>query len=287
MPSDAPGPIELNREPADERRPDVIAVHGFIQTLASWRHLVPRLAALGKRTCAFDLKGHGGSPSPADDKYSLEDHAAPILAFIRDNDLRDLTLIGHSFGGSVALLLAVRLARENRLRALVVIDSFIDASVLRIRLLRVLGLAGGPLAALAFRWEPLARFAMKLGLWMLCRHPERIEESAAAAYAANLSRQDHAQALIATGRFIVDEEYAELRANFSTIEVPTLIVWGAQDRMLSPANADRLHAAIPRSELFRVEDCGHIPHEERAEIVVEKIADFLTKHAPAASTKRD
>src|SRR5262249_52781332 len=155
------------------------------------------------------------------------------------------------------------------------------------RLLRVLGLAGAPLAALAFRWEPLARFAVKLGLWMLCRHPERFEEAAVAAYATNLSRQDHANALIATGKFMVDDDYAELRANFSTIEVPTLIVWGAQDRLLSPANADRLHAAIPRSELFRVEGCSHIPHEERPEIVVEKIADFLTKHAPAASTKRD
>src|SRR5262249_18585393 len=149
-------------------------------------------------------------------KYSLEDHAAPILDFIRDNDLRDLTLIGHSFGGSVALLLAVRLARESRLRALVVVDSFIDASALRIRLLRVLGLAGAPLAALAFRWEPLARFAVKLGLWMLCRHPERFEEAAVAAYATNLSRQDHANALIATGKFMVDDDYAELRANFST-----------------------------------------------------------------------
>src|SRR5262249_60991157 len=127
----------------------------------------------------------------------------------------------------------------------------------------------------------VARCARTLGRWLMCRDAARIEQSAAAASAANLSRQDHAQALVATGRFIVDEESAELRANFSTIEVPPLIVWGAQDRMLSPANADRLHAAIPRSELFRVEDCGHIPHEERAEIVVEKIADFLMKHAPS------
>jgi pimeloyl-ACP methyl ester carboxylesterase len=282
MPSDTPDRTELNREPADERKPDVIAVHGFIQTLVSWRHLVPKLAALGKRTCAFDLKGHGGSPCPADEKYSLEDHAAPILAFIRDHDLRDLTLIGHSFGGSVVLLLAIRLAGEGRLRALVIIDSFLDASALRIRLLRAFGLAGGPLAALAFRWEPLARLAVRLGLWMLCRHPERFEDSAVAAYAANLSREDHARALIATGRSVVDAEYAALRAKLPTIDAPTLIVWGAQDRLLSPVNADRLHAAIPQSELFRVEDCGHVPHEERPEIVVEKIAAFVAAHAPSA-----
>jgi pimeloyl-ACP methyl ester carboxylesterase len=274
-------PTELNRVPADERKPDVIAVHGFIQTLVSWRHLVPKLAARGKRTCLFDLKGHGGSPCPADQRYSLENHAAPILAFIRDNDLRDLTLIGHSFGGSVALLLAIRLAREGRLRALVIIDGFLDASALRIRLLRAFGLAGGPLAAPVFRWEPLARFAVRLGLWMLCRHPERFEDSAVAAYAANLSRQDHAQALIATGRFILDAEYAALRAKLPTIDVPTLIVRGAQDRLLAPASADRLHAAIPQSELFRVEDCGHIPHEERPEIVVEKIAAFVVAQAAA------
>jgi pimeloyl-ACP methyl ester carboxylesterase len=282
MSSDAPRLLELHRVPPDENKPDVIALHGYIQTLVSWRHLAPKLAEQGRKVCLFDLKGHGGSPAPPDGKYSLEDHAAPILAFIRGNDLRGLTLIGHSFGGSVALLLAIRLAREDRLRALVIIDSFIDASPLRIRLLRAFGLAGGPLAALALRWEPLARFAVKLGLWTLCRHPERIEESAVAAYAANLLRPDHAQALIETGRRVVDAEFAELRANLPIIDVPTLIVWGKQDRLLPDANADRLRAAIAQSQPLRVDDCGHIPHEERPEIVVDRIAAFLAAHVPAA-----
>ena len=84
------------------------------------------------------------------------------------------------------------------------------------------------------------------------------------------------------GRRVVDAEFAELRANLPIIDVPTLIVWGKQDRLLPDANADRLRAAIAQSQPFRVDDCGHIPHEERPEIVVDRIAAFLAAHVPAA-----
>jgi pimeloyl-ACP methyl ester carboxylesterase len=279
MPSAAPNLVELNRVPPHEQRPDVIALHGFLQTLDSWRHLAPKLAARGARFTAFDLKGHGGSPCPPDGKYSLADHAAPILNFVRDNDLRGLTLIGHSFGGAVALRVAVRLVEEGRLRALVLVDSFLDPDAFRIRLLRTLG----PLVASRLGWvlrrAPLARLAVRIGLWMLCRHPERIEPEAIEAYAANMRQPDRVRALIETGRQIAAAEYAQLWAELPSIEVPTLIVWGRQDRLLRENAAARLHGRLRGSELFVVDDCGHIPHEERPEIVVEKIAAFVCARA--------
>ncbi len=282
MSSEAPGLPELHRVPPDEKQPDVIALHGFIQTLDSWRHLAPKLAAHGKRVCLFDLKGHGGSPCPADGKYSLEDHAAPILAFIRDNDLHGLTLVGHSFGGGVALLVAIRLAQEGkrRLAALVLIDSFIDPGASRTRLLRAFGLLGGPIVAPLLRWEPLARLAVKTGLWMLCRHPERIEESAVEAYAANLRQPDHVQAVLETGRRATDAEYAELQQNLHLVDVPTLIVWGRQDRLVPFASGADLKQKLPNAQLLAIEDCGHIPQEEQHAIVAEKVAAFVS--APGA-----
>src|ERR1051326_4569579 len=279
MPSAAPDLVELNRVPPHEQRPDVIALHGFLQTLDSWRHLAPKFAARGARFTAFDLKGHGGSPCPPDGKYSLADHAAPILNFIRDNDLRGLTLIGHSFGGAVALRVAVRLVGEGRLRALVLVDSFLDPDAFRIRLLRTLGPLVASRLGWVLRWAPLARLAGRIGPWMLCRHPERIEPEAIEAYAANMRRPDRVRALIETGRQIAAAEYAQLWAELPSIEVPTLIVWGRQDRLLRENAAARLHGRILGSELFVVDDCGHIPHEERPEIVVETIAAFASARA--------
>jgi pimeloyl-ACP methyl ester carboxylesterase len=272
--------IELHRFPADENRPDVIALHGLMQTLHSWRHLRPKLAGRGKRLCAFDLKGHGGSPCPADGKYSLEDHAAPILAFIRDNDLHGLTLVGHSFGGSVALLVAARLMEEGkrRLAALVLVNSFFDPSALRIRLLRGLALSAGPVAAPLLQWEPLARLAVRIGGWTLCRRHDHVDDAIVTSYAANLRQRDRVDALIETGRQITTADYVGLQQKLPTIDVPTLIVWGRQERLLPFASCADLHRKFPNAQLFPVEDCGHIPHEEQCEIVTEKIAAFVATH---------
>ena len=281
MPSDASGPTKLYQVPPEEKKPDVIALHGFIQTLESWRYLVPKLAERGKKVCTFDLKGHGRSPAPADGRYSLEDHAAPILAFIRDNDLRDLTLVGHSFGGSIALLLAIRLMEEGRrrLRSLVLVDSLVSSQALRIRLLRAFGLLVGPIASPILTWDSLAELAVKAGFMAICRHPGRIDADAVKAYAANLRQPERARALIQTGRQITPEDYVELQAKLSTIDVPTLIVWGRQDQVVPFASGEALQRQLPHARLFPVEDCGHIPQEEQPEIVVDKIAAFVADPA--------
>src|SRR5690606_30017150 len=72
-----------------------------------------------------DLKGFGDSPQPLDDAYTLRDQVALVAAFIRERDLRELTLIGHSYGGGVSLLTALELQAdgEDRLSRLVLIDN--------------------------------------------------------------------------------------------------------------------------------------------------------------------
>src|SRR5260370_36733058 len=100
----------------------VVALHGFHATLASCRRLMPLLP--DRALWLFDLKGHGASPCPADGKYTVRDQADLVLARILEEDLRELTLVGHSFGGGVALLVAIALVKEgNRLTRLVLVDS--------------------------------------------------------------------------------------------------------------------------------------------------------------------
>src|SRR5437870_1114727 len=99
------------------------ALHGFLATLESWRGLVPLVP--DRELWLFDLKGHGASPCPADGKYTVQDQADLVLARILEEDMRELTLIGHSFGCGVALLVAIALVKEakGRLTSLVLIDS--------------------------------------------------------------------------------------------------------------------------------------------------------------------
>ena len=84
-------PLELHYEAYGQGNP-IIFLHGLGGTLYTWRHLVGPLAP-HYRLILFDLKGAGKSPKPFDDKYSMFDQAELIYRFIRQNDMRDVTLV--------------------------------------------------------------------------------------------------------------------------------------------------------------------------------------------------
>src|SRR6266705_2036522 len=101
----------------------IIALHGLGGTLYSWRELKSRFP--NHQLILLDLKGAGGSPKPHDKHYSIRGQANLILQLIRDNDLKKLTLMGNSYGGAVALFLAIKLSEDHsgRLASLILIYS--------------------------------------------------------------------------------------------------------------------------------------------------------------------
>jgi pimeloyl-ACP methyl ester carboxylesterase len=84
--------------------PSVLLLHGIINCAYAWWQLAPQLALAGYRVYSLDLPGHGASDLPAD--HHIDSIAAQVSAAIEALDLRDLTLIGHSWGGATALALA-------------------------------------------------------------------------------------------------------------------------------------------------------------------------------------
>src|SRR5919106_720766 len=116
-PPDAPVKLYYRDEGSG---PPLLLIHGFGASTFTWRYVAPDLARTN-RVIAVDLKGFGQSDKPFDERYSVYDQAELLAQLIQEKDLRDLTLVGHSFGGGVALLLALeakeRLAgRISRLR---------------------------------------------------------------------------------------------------------------------------------------------------------------------------
>ena len=65
-----------------------------------------------------------------------------------------------------------------------------------------------------------------------------------------------------------------LPALVSEVRVPTLIVWGRNDRWVPLADADRFAAAIPGSRKVVLEECGHVPQEERPAEIVHLLEEF-------------
>ena len=87
------------------RRPVVVLVHGLASSSTTWADVMP---LLGRRAhvVAPDLLGHGGSAKPRSGDYSLGAHAAGLRDLLAILDLQRATVVGHSFGGGVALQFA-------------------------------------------------------------------------------------------------------------------------------------------------------------------------------------
>jgi pimeloyl-ACP methyl ester carboxylesterase len=100
-------PVRLWVEEHGQGEP-VLMIHGLGASIYTWRHLIPDLSR-SFRIIAVDLKGAGKSDKPLDEAYGILDQAALLKVFVDRKGLSNLTIVGHSFGGGVALALALDL----------------------------------------------------------------------------------------------------------------------------------------------------------------------------------
>ena len=250
----------------------VLCLHGFGGNLYSWRNFIEPLSK-DHQLILIDLKGFGKSPKPNDTRYSPLDHADLIYRFILEHDLKQLTLIGNSFGGGLSLLLAIMLKESGelaRLKSMILIDSAAYKEYLPafLRLLSV------PIVNL-FAYLIPSRFAAKQVLDLSYYDPNKITKAQIDAYARPLSAPGARHALLETGKQLVPPNFDELVVQYKTIETPTLIVWGREDKVLPLESGERLNRDLQNSTLKIIDQCGHIPQEEKPEGTAVLTLNFL------------
>ena len=267
-------PIELHHKIYGAGNP-VLCIHGFGASLYSWRNFVDPLSQ-NYQLILIDLKGCGDSPKPPDSHYSTKDHADLIYKFILDHDLKNLTLIGNSFGGALSLLLSVMLLENEpgRLRSLILID----AGAYKEYIPGYLKLIGVPIIGAAAIYLVPAKYAAKSILKLAYYDPGKITKEQIEAYAAPIAAPGGKHALLETGKQIIPPNIDELVTKYKDINVPTLIIWGKQDKIINPIVGDLLDQAIPNSTLKWIDQCGHVPQEEKPEETVPLVLDFLASH---------
>src|SRR3989442_1437873 len=100
----------------------------------------------------------------------------------------------------------------------------------------------------------------------------------------SLGDADCRQALVHTLRTIIAPSGQRVNATdrlYLAAGLPTMIVWGEQDRVIPPAHAHAAHAAMPGSRLELFPDAGHFPHRSNPRRFVEVLLDFVRSTAPA------
>ncbi|MDA0328204.1 MAG: alpha/beta fold hydrolase [Gemmatimonadetes bacterium] len=252
-----------------------LLLHGYGGSSFTWRFWAQALAARG-RVILVDMKGFGEAPKPDDGRYGPEELAALVVEYLEQHDLRRLTLIGHSLGGGVSLLatLALMDRGSGRIERLVLVAS----ASYRQRLPPFVALARWPrLSAVLLRIVG-ARRVIRQVLRAIVHDRRSVTEDQVRAYARSLESADGVRAALDAGRQIVPASIDELAARFREIDIPTLVLWGRQDRVVPLSNGRRLAAELPQATLTILDECGHLPPEELPEESLAALENFLDDH---------
>ena len=247
----------------------VILLHGFGASTYSWRNVMPALAA-SFRVIAIDLNGFGYTQRPRTfESYTREGQADLVLRVMDTLGIRSAHLMGHSYGGGLSLFIASR--HPKRVRSLVLVDSSAPtyANDRRSRAASVKPLLGLYLRSVVLRPGTVRRALLHSFYDDSLVTPELVHE-----YYERLRVEgvvDAYHGLTAPTRN--ESEPVELEK----IRVPALIVWGAEDLLISVAAGRRAAERMPDAEFVVLKAVGHVPMEEKPEELIRLVLPFLER----------
>lgn len=265
--------------------PVVLLVHGMAGSSLTWRHVLPALAERFT-VVAPDLLGHGESSKPHGE-YTLGTQANLLRDLLNALGHDRATFVGQSFGGGVTMQLAYQF--PERCERLVLVDAGGLGREVH-GLLRALT-APGAEQAFALVSAPVVRDAASKVLGWLHRMGLRQSPAGEEIWRSysSLADADARWALFRSLTGVVDlggQSVAAADRLYLAAEIPTLIVWGADDPFIPVRHAIATHEAIPGSRLEIFLGVGHYPHCEAPARFVQVLVDFIATTAPAQVSER-
>ena len=248
----------------------LLLFHGLGASVATWRDNIGPLAR-SFRVVAVDLPGHGDSEKP-----NIDYHPAAMVRFIASfaeaTGLDRPAVIGNSVGGALGLMTALK--HPDLVSGLVLVDSASlgrDVS-LYIRLVSV------PLLGEVLESSKIggSRFMLKHVFHdPSFATPELVDEL----YRSHRMRGAKEAVVRVIRRTVsllgVRDEYV-LTDRLESLPIPTMVVWGANDRIFPVSQAYHSSASSPRTTLHVFDDCGHWPHMEKADAFNAAVVNFLS-----------
>jgi pimeloyl-ACP methyl ester carboxylesterase len=256
--------------------PAILFIHGLTGSHRNWAHLVGKLDA-DHRVLAPDLFGHGASEKLMGD-YSLGAHAATLRDLLDRLDIEQVILVGHSFGGGIAMQFCY-LFPERVERLVLVSSGGLGRSVSPLLRAATVPGAGLVLPLIASGWvrrrvEAAGRVLTSRG-WRARSDTTEIWRGF-----TSLADADSRRAFLATTRGVIDPGGQTVSAHDHLpmgIGVPTLVVWGTRDRMIPAWHATTAHQVIADSRVVLFEGAGHFPHLDQPERFAQLLSDFIRR----------
>lgn len=250
----------------------LVLLHGTGASLHTWDGWVEALTDQ-YRVIRFDLPGFGLTGPDPQANYTIEHYAAVVVAVLDALGVQRAVLAGNSLGGHVAWATAV--LHPERVTHLVLVDATgypfePDSIPLGFRIART------PVLNRLME-QVMPRPIVRGSVENVYGDPSLVTEELVDRYFDLTAREGNRRALADRLRQI---KPGPLSDRIPEIAVPTLILWGGQDRLVPPSLGDRFEDEIAGSRLVRFPALGHVPHEEDPAATVAVVREFLAESDP-------
>lgn len=281
----------------DPNNPAVILLHGFPESHRTWRGIAPLLQDRFYLVMP-DQRGFAGSDLPQDvDAYRTDTLIDDIFALAEALGIGKFVLVGHDWGGAIAWGAALR--GDPRLTRLAIINaphpvvfqkSLIEDSDQRAASQYITAFRAPDfekmVEAKGFDWFFATTFARHVDVSKISQDEKRqyiTDWSQPGAFDAMLNWYRGSKVIVPSPGVTVPLPDWLLRA-FPKVRVPTLVVWGMQDKALLPIQLDGLDALVDDLHIVRLRDVGHFAPWEAGTAVAAALELFLAADVEASAT---
>jgi pimeloyl-ACP methyl ester carboxylesterase len=232
------------------KRPPVILIHGAGGIHLSWPPQIRRLA--GEKIYTLDLPGHGKSEGAG--RQSVDEYADDVVAFMNEMNIRAAVIVGHSMGGAVALTLALKYPKQVLGLGLLGSGSKLPVAP------TLLETVGNPIA-----FESAVDMANEN-----CFSAETRRNLIEISKRTMLEMRPP----VLLGDFLACNVF-DVTSQLDKINLPTLIICGAEDKMTPVKFSELLHDGIINSQLHVLENAGHMVMLEQPDAVADLLKQFI------------
>ncbi|MCK0177224.1 alpha/beta fold hydrolase [Mycolicibacterium sp. F2034L] len=251
----------------------LLLIHGMAGSSETWREVLPALSKT-YRVIAPDLLGHGQSAKPRSD-YSLGAFAVLLRDLLDELGVASATVIGQSLGGGVAMQFMYQ--HPEYCRRLVLLNSGGLGPDVGWTL-RVLSAPGAEFLLPLIAPPGVVTVGNKLRAWFAARDVRSPRAAEMWSAYTSLADAQTRQAFLRTLRSVVDyrgQAVSALNRLHLSAELPTMVIWGDQDRIIPVEHAYAVQQALPSCRLEVLGGVGHFPHVERPGVVVDLLSQFI------------
>jgi haloalkane dehalogenase len=250
--------------PVEEPKGTVLCLHGYPESSYMWRHLLEAVADAGWQAVAPDLPGYGDSPYAGSGTWQA--HVDAVDAFHREQELGEVVLVVHDWGGLIGLRWACE--HPDLIRAMVISNTgfFPDG--------RWHGMADA--LRTPGQGEQLVDGLDRDGFAAMLRSvspnlDDRSIDEYFKAYGSEERRRGQLE-MYRSGEFSELKDY-----DLSTVGAPALLLWGEDDPFAPVAGAHRFARELPDTELVVVEGAKHFVYDEEPQRCSAAVVAFLER----------